>query len=269
MLLRSLISILLCLIISKCNSNESNVRYPKKFTNSIGITFVKIPGGIIHPEKEKIEEFYLSTTEITNLQYEQFLPKHVEKRDIYSPGDNYPVIWVSYENAEAFTQWISSKEKVHYFLPSENQWRWAAQAGNREYLFATYDGSLSHNQANYYRKCGVDSFLYTSPVASFEPNPFGIYDMSGNVWEWCDDWFHKERTLHRVWLSFSWLQGKNFPFFWYGIPKKWRVLRGGSYNYDESLQRTDVRNAYKPWESSRSAGFRIALPLEEYNKRSN
>ena len=116
---------------------------------------------------------------------------------------------------------------------------------------------------------GWITFLYTSPVASFEPNPFGIYDMSGNVWEWCDDWFHKERTLHRVWLSFSWLQGKNFPFFWYGIPKKWRVLRGGSYNYDESLQRTDVRNAYKPWESSRSAGFRIALPLEEYNKRSN
>ncbi len=250
----------LMLLLCSCNQKSSpQLSRPDSFINSIGLVMVGIPKPSKSLKKHNIK-LYMSATEVTNAQYELFQPEHSEKRDQYSPGDNHPVVWVSWDDAISFTKWLKKKEGLPYTLPTERYWQWAAQGADRDFLYATGNGSISKDLVNYAGIGDTDQFLFTSPVGSFPPNPLGLYDMSGNVWEWCYDWHYKRRTLHRVWIKFKFFPRLKIPFVWYGLRKKWRVLRGGSYVYEEILQRTTVRNGSKPWEKTASYGFRVVLP---------
>jgi len=106
-----------------------------------------------------------------------------------------PVINVSWDDAKAYVDWLSEQTDESYGLPSEAQWEYAARAGTTTKYW--WGNTAYHEYANYgTEKCcaglktGKDKWKNTSPVGSFEPNPFGLYDMVGNVWEWVADPYH-------------------------------------------------------------------------------
>ncbi len=121
-------------------------------------------------------------------------------------AQNHPVLNVSHSDALAFCVWLSNKEGKIYRLPTEAEWEYAARNGSSATEYSWGNGSpfeavgnVADETAN--RTFGFDrsntnmflgyndNYAYTAPVGSFKPNRFGLYDMTGNVWEWCSDWY--------------------------------------------------------------------------------
>ena len=100
----------------------------------------------------------------------------------FSQKDTHPVVCVSWNDATAYTEWLSQQTGHTYRLPTEAQWEYAARAGTETKYW--WGNDIGTNRANCYRNSCGDSFEYTAPVGSFAPNPFGLYDTAGNVWEW-------------------------------------------------------------------------------------
>ena len=110
----------------------------------------------------------------------------------FAQTDDHPVVCVSWNDAQAYVAWLSKQTGKHYRLPSEAEWEYAARAGST----TTYPwgDTASHDRANYGADdccsslaSGKDRWLYTSPVGSFAPNAFGLYDMIGDAWQWVQD----------------------------------------------------------------------------------
>jgi formylglycine-generating enzyme required for sulfatase activity len=98
---------------------------------------------------------------------------------------NKPVTYVSWNDADKFCQWLSYKTGKHYHLPTEIEWEFAARGGNQSKGY-TYSGSNDINEVAWYSD---NSGHTTHPVGQKKPNELGLYDMTGNVWEWCSDWY--------------------------------------------------------------------------------
>jgi len=123
------------------------------------------------------------------------------------PGDQ-PVVDVTWDDAIAFCDWLSQKEGKTYRLPTEAQWEYAARAGTKTRYWSgddpetlakianTADADFFAKYPQYYPKektlAGHDGFVLPAPVGRFPPNPFGLCDMHGNVWEWTSDWYGKD-----------------------------------------------------------------------------
>jgi formylglycine-generating enzyme required for sulfatase activity len=143
--------------------------------------------------------FHLSSTEVTNLQYERFRPEHRMMRGMQhtSYSDSDPVVFVSWDDAMAYCSWLSQQEGKHYRLPTEAEWEYACRAGTTTYY------STGNELPDIYRKGnangdaggfwpGVPDPLKATPnltVAQTPANPWGLYDMHGNVEEWCYDFY--------------------------------------------------------------------------------
>ena len=173
-------------------------------TNSLGMQFARIPAGSFHMgshgQGEDYDEapihpvtitkpFLMGTTEVTNAQYEQFDPSHKELRGKYglSKEDDEAVIFVNYREAEAFCKWLSEKEGKTYRLPTEAEWEYACRAGSY-WNFWMDDGLHAVYHKNQQNVWGTDSTINLK-VGKTPANPFGLYDMHGNVEEWCCDWY--------------------------------------------------------------------------------
>ncbi len=145
--------------------------------------------------------FYIGVTEVTQGQWEAVMHTSVrQQREKANPswslrgeGYNYPMYYVSWEEAVEFCRKLSQKENIYYRLPTETEWEYACRAGTTT-PFNTGE-TISTDQANYN---GIDKYgnSYnglrsgkTMLVGSFRPNRFGLYDMHGNVDEWCNDWY--------------------------------------------------------------------------------
>jgi formylglycine-generating enzyme required for sulfatase activity len=151
----------------------------------------------------------------------------------------HPVVQVAWEDAVAYAEWAGKS------LPTEAQWEYAARGGeNHEYIWGEElvpDGIYMANtwQGNFpYENDATDMFSHTAPVKTYEPNKFGLYDMGGNVWEWCSDWYRPDA------YKTSASSNPTGPIDSYdpmepGLPK--RVTRGGSF-----LCSQNVCRGYRP-----------------------
>ncbi len=187
--------------------------------------------------------FRLGKTEITNAQYEEFCPEHkvLRGKNGLSKADDEAVIFVSYNDAMAFCKWLSKKEGKTYRLPTEAEWEYACRAGSC-YPFSMGDGL----PAVYLKDQRIvrDYQSVSLKVGQTPANAFGIYDMHGNVEEWCNDWYgpySSEVQTDPVGQSRG----------------EFRVTRGGSHSTPETFLRSSNRMAMIPEDKHALTGFRI------------
>jgi formylglycine-generating enzyme required for sulfatase activity len=162
-------------------------------------------------------------------------------------GDR-PVINVSWLDAKAFVAWLSQKTGQTYRLPSEAEWEYAARAGTNTPFWWGRD--VGSRQANC-RECNTGSGQQTSPVGSYKPNPFGLYDTAGNAAEWVEDcWNDNYRAAPKD--ASAWTAGQC----------RLRVLRGGAYDSQAKLVRSTARFRYDTDVRYSANGFRVVRELQ-------
>ena len=161
----------------------------------------------------------------------------------YFKGDNYPVECVSWNDCQEFLQKLNGLTGKRFQLPTEAEWEYAARGGNKSKGYK-YSGSNDIDEVAWY---DGNSGSQTHPVGTKKPNELGIYDMSGNVWEWCNDWYG-------VYTSTP----ANNPTG----PSSGgcRVYRGGSWSSDARGCRVSNRYGDYPDGRSYDLGFRLVLP---------
>ena len=159
--------------------------------------------------------------------------------------EDHPVNYVSWAGARAYCTWLSSKIGREVRLPTEAEWEFAARGGNKSRGYI-YSGSNTIEQVAWYDENSGSS---VHKVGTKSPNELGIYDMSGNVYEWCSDWFKKD------YYSNSSSRNPKGPSF--GSKK---VIRGGSWHYVDGACRTANRDELNPDGRKKFSGFRVVLP---------
>jgi formylglycine-generating enzyme len=192
--------------------------------------------------KVSISAFEIGRFEVTNAQWKAYCD--AEKKsyppnpkigpDYFLDNPNHPVLNISWDEAQEYCQWLSKVADRQYRLPTEAEWEYAAQGSKI--------GCFSNNQPK--------KDPSTTIVGNFEPNSFGLYDMLGNVWEWCEDWYDPN------FFKKSFNDDPTGP-----ENGKARVLRGGSWGDPEVLCRVSNRIRFGPKNYYRFYGLRVAATL--------
>jgi len=245
--------------------NAKSMNGKPRLVNSLDMTFVYIPPGEFmmgSPKDERgrydneiqhkvilTQGFYMQTAEVTQGQWRKIMVGNPSR--FRNCGDDCPVERVSWYDVRTFIFKLNRRsEDAKYRLPTEAQWEYACRAGTRT-PFA-FGKCLSADQANYNGNrplAGCVKGKYrqkTVPVASFKPNIWGLYDMHGNVWEWCQDWYGKYPSKS-VTDPKGPSSGAN------------RILRGGSWYFSARKCRTAYRSRYHPGNRNGNRGFRLVL----------
>ena len=184
----------------------------------------------------KLDAFYMDKDEVTVRQFRKFVRETGYEYDRwddvakYSPTDKHPMILVSWFDATAYCEWAGKR------LPTEKEREFADWGGlfNKEFPWGD-DESIAREYANFSGTEGTDQWQYIAPVGSLKPNGYGLYDMSGNVWEWCQDWYDNSRIG--------------------------RVLRGGSWLNLANCLRAAGRNYNDPTGTYNDYGFRCVVDV--------
>jgi eukaryotic-like serine/threonine-protein kinase len=243
-------------------SPSPQMELPQTFTdnvNGVPLEMALVPNGNFlmgSPETEgpnnerpqhqvTIAAFYIGKDEVTQGQYKALMGVNPSE----FVGDNLPVENVTWKDAKEFCSRLSRLTRRKYRLPSEAEWEYACRAGTNS-IFA-FGNSLSSKQANFDGRIPYNAPVgvyrkQTAPVGSYQPNAFGLYDMHGNVWEWCEDVYHKNYsgapTDGTAWEESS---GE-------------RVTRGGSWLSNGAGLRSALRDKMPPDDHFAAAGFRVA-----------
>ena len=241
------------------------------YTNSIGVKLVLIPAGefvmgspaaedgrdVTESPQHKVritKPFFIGACELTQKQYQSIMGESTPRFE----GANNPMEKVNWDDAVAFCQMLSRREGMTYRLPTEAEWEYACRAGSATPFY--FGAAISPSQANYDTGAPygpgdedrMDLGIKTKPVGSYLPNAFGLYDMAGNVYEWCQDLYADD--------------------YYAGSPAEdpkgpdhgdYRVLRGGSW-YNQPLS---LRSAARQWAIPTSRygmmGFRVVVELPQ------
>lgn len=235
-------------------------------TLGTGPQMIKIPGGNFlrgdhqgdgdddeQPMSEvALQAFAIGVHEITFNEYDLFCQQSRKCRD---PDDQEwgrgqrPVINVSWEEANAYTNWLADKTGKPYRLPSDAEWEYAHRAGNTTRY--AWGDAVESARANC-EGCGsIWDGDQTAPVGRFEPNAYGLYDTAGNVFEWVADCYHDR---------FSEAPSDGSPIEKEGCGK--RVIRGGAWSFPPHEVRSANRWRDFPTRHSDDTGFRVAMDLE-------
>ncbi len=211
---------------SDCSSDEQNVR------------------------RVTVDGFYIGMLEVTQSQWEKVVGTSIYQQkskadasSTYGVGPDYPMYYVSWDEAMEFCRLLSNKTGRTYTLPTEAQWEYAARGGNKN-EGAKYAGSNMIDAVAWYTDNSGSS---THIVGSKRANALGIYDMSGNVWEWCKDWYANSYVSYDTNNPVGPSSGSS------------RVNRGGSWNYSASNCRVAYRNGNSPGYRTYNLGFRVVL----------
>lgn len=250
-------AVIFCLLLflascrSKNNENKSTTKPQIEWIDIQAGSFMMgmpdslygISDSLIQHEVE-LNAFKISKYEITFEQYDIFCEATARAK----PDDNgwgrgkRPVINVSWEDAHAFADWMGCR------LPTEAEWEYACRAGTTT-LFNTGD-TINTTQANFICDFPSNGKLSdrTKIVGSYVANAWGLFDMHGNVWEWCSDWYG------------PYLKGKDInprgPY-----EGKYKVLRGGSWSCSASQCRSGMHERCNPLAGSNEVGFRLVMDV--------
>jgi len=191
---------------------------------------------------ESVGSFNIGKYEVTQAQWKAIMGNNPSG---FSGCDNCPVENVTWNDVQVFIEKLNMQSKKNYRLPTESEWEYAAKGGRSSNDFS-YSGSENISVVGWY---GANSAGKTNIVGSKQANELGIYDMSGNVYEWCSD------LLGNTAAGMG-MVAPSAP------PVPMRVLRGGSWVDGGKVCRTAFRASFDPAKSNYFSGFRLVLPVE-------
>jgi formylglycine-generating enzyme required for sulfatase activity len=256
----------------------------KTLPGDIKLEMVKIPAGTFTMgadeyanEKPKhqvnLQEFYLGKYPVTQEQYQAVMGNNPSN---FKDDPKNPVEEISWDNAQAFCKKLNQLTGKKYRLPTEAEWEYACRAGTQTRYYFEDDAAKLGEYAwygdnsgdsfldsikmwdadpkweNYYKKL-MDNNCKTHPVGQKKPNDWGLYDMSGNVWEWCEDPWHDSYADKPENIK------NNGNAIWSSSDEPRRVLRGGSWCSDSRYCRSAIRNGYYADVRNFGIGFRLAV----------
>jgi sulfatase modifying factor 1 len=222
----------------------------KSITNTTGMAFNEIPAGTFmmgSPETEEhrnddeyqhnvtiTKAFYMQTTEVTQGQWKAVMGTEPWKGEVLiKEGPNYAATWISWDDAVAYCKKLSEKDGKTYRLPTEAEWEYACRAGTQTtWSFGSDEKELADYDW-YARNAGDINDKYAHQVKLKKPNAFGMYDMHGNVNEWCHDYYGS---------AYYWKSPAQDPTG--PVTGSVRVLRGGSWLDFSRLTRSAYRDRF-------------------------
>lgn len=266
----SVLSLLISLVSQEAVAGDK-AHNRRTFTNSIGMKFVLIPAGSFvmgsppdEPGRGDDEKqhrvtltkgFYMSVTEVTQGQWRQVMgnnPSHFQ-----DCGADCPVEFVSWNDCQEFVKRLNQREGGNrYRLPTEAEWEYTCRAGSTT---ALANGSISKTGCGHDPNLDVmgwycgNSGKKPHPVTQRKPNAFGLYDMHGNIWEWCQDWYGPYPSGH--------VSDPTGP-----SSGSVRVLRGGGWHEDVEGCRSALRVGRPPTSRAGTLGFRLAGTLSAQHR---
>ena len=199
-----------------------------------------------------LSSYYIGETEVTQALWKAVMGTTVsQQRDkadkswpLRGEGNNYPMYYISWNDCQEFIRKLNQKTGKNFRLPTEAEWEYAARGGKTGKGYK-YAGSNTIDNVAWYNQTTNDNG--TKPVKTKSPNELGLYDMSGNVSEWCSDWYGNYSSG-----SQTNPQGSSSGLH--------RVLRGGSWRDDARDCRVSRRGIDAPYDAGSYSGFRLALP---------
>jgi formylglycine-generating enzyme required for sulfatase activity len=235
--------------------------------NGVDMTLVKIPAGTfqmgtsstdepwlleysrpVHPVTIS-QDFYMGKYEVTQAQWKAVMGTEPWKgKSFVKEQGDCPAIYVSWNDAVAFCAKLTQLNPGRTFrLPSETEWEYACKAGNGDtkYCFGDDDDQLG-NYAWYNQNTRDINEPYAHSVGQKAKNDYGLYDMPGNVWEWCQDWWHDDYT-----------NAPSDGSAWETPAESFRIRRGGSWNLAGLYCRSAARGGGAPTHTDGDTGFRV------------
>ncbi|MEX0995665.1 MAG: formylglycine-generating enzyme family protein [Flavobacteriaceae bacterium] len=234
--------------------------------SQINTTFIKVQGGTFYMggneladespiHKVTVSSFRITKHPITVGQYYYFCKETGRSMPDSPDGfgwsglEDHPMVSVTYYDAVAYAKWLTKKTGRNSRLPTEAEWEYAARGGQRSKGNMPYSGSDNLREVAWFKE---NSNQITNPVGIKAPNELGIHDMSGNVWEWCSDWYRKNYYANSPKENPKGPSSGNI-----------RIARGGSWESSSFNCRVSRRYGFHPNKKFTDLGFRIVQPVEE------
>ncbi|PKN23556.1 MAG: formylglycine-generating enzyme family protein [Deltaproteobacteria bacterium HGW-Deltaproteobacteria-3] len=256
-----LLSLALLLVAAPCFAGQPEGARDNTVSILPDIEFVAIPGGCFRRGDTKadgyafddekpahqvcLEAFSIGKHEVTQGQWQLVMDENPSANK--KCGGNCPVEQVSWDDAQVFITRLNTLTGRNYRLPTEAEWEYAARGGQGQ----TWAGTDNRFELQEYARFAENSVRQSGPVGEKKPNPFGLYDMTGNVWEWVQDWYGAH------YYAASPCRNPQGP-----QTGEHRVFRGGSWGTNHVGARASNRLRREPGFRSDVLGFRLVLPFE-------
>ena len=189
-----------------------------------------------------LSNYRIAKFTVTRKQWRAIMRDWLQWNGNYGTGDDLPATNLNMDDVQRFLETVNRLGALNFRLPTEAEWEYAARGGKKSHG-TSYSGSDNADAVAWHQGNGCNVL---HPVGSLQPNELGLYDMSGNVWEWCSDWYGTYSADAQTNP-----QGPN-----YGDR---RVVRGGSFSYEAAFSRVTQRNSIQPNTQSFAVGFRLAM----------